>query len=72
MFRLYSSISYYNLICLTNRRASFDEGATDYDEVDRPMAYARVMKTWGEWVDENLNPNCTIVFFNSMSPLHIK
>ncbi|KAI3705655.1 hypothetical protein L1987_75894 [Smallanthus sonchifolius] len=53
-------------------RGSFDEGATEYDEVDRPLAYGRVLKTWSEWVDKNINPNRTMVFFNSMSPLHIK
>ncbi|KAL7584389.1 hypothetical protein Lser_V15G44102 [Lactuca serriola] len=53
-------------------RGSFDEGATEYDEIERPLAYARVLKTWGEWVDKNINPNRTMVFFNSMSPIHIK
>nr|GEY16025.1 protein ESKIMO 1-like [Tanacetum cinerariifolium] len=53
-------------------RGSFDEGATEFDQVDRPVAYTRVLKTWAKWVDENINPNRTIVFFNSMSPLHIK
>ncbi|KAD4585994.1 hypothetical protein R6Q59_035626 [Mikania micrantha] len=50
----------------------FDEGATEYEEVDRPVAYARVLKTWADWVDQNINPNRTMVFFNSMSPLHIR
>ncbi|KAI3751276.1 hypothetical protein L2E82_22324 [Cichorium intybus] len=52
-------------------KGSFDEGATDYDEVERPIAYARVLKTWAEWVDKNINPNHTMVFFNSMSPIHM-
>ncbi|KAK9683480.1 hypothetical protein RND81_10G143900 [Saponaria officinalis] len=53
-------------------RGSFDEGATEYDEVERPEAYERVMKTWSKWVDDNIDPNRTKVFFSSMSPLHIK
>lgn len=53
-------------------RGSFDEGAEEYDEVDRPEAYGRVLKTWSNWVDENIDPNRTSVFFNSMSPLHFK
>ncbi|MFS8015175.1 putative PC-Esterase [Helianthus anomalus] len=53
-------------------RGAFDEGATEYDEVDRPVAYGRVLKTWPECVDLNVNPNRIMVFFNSMSPLHIK
>ncbi|CAL5363893.1 unnamed protein product [Camellia sinensis] len=53
-------------------RGSFDEGATEYDEILRPAAYARVLNTWSNWVDENVDPNRTTVFFSSMSPLHIK
>ncbi|KAJ9160351.1 hypothetical protein P3X46_025759 [Hevea brasiliensis] len=53
-------------------RGSFDEGATEYDEIQRPVAYRRVLTTWSKWVDENVDPNRTMVFFSSMSPLHIK
>ncbi|KAK2635665.1 hypothetical protein Ddye_030457 [Dipteronia dyeriana] len=53
-------------------RGSFDEGATEYDEIERPAAYARVLNTWSKWVDKNVDPNRTTVFFSSMSPLHIK
>ncbi|RDX84420.1 Protein ESKIMO 1, partial [Mucuna pruriens] len=53
-------------------RGSFDEGSTEYDEVPRPIAYGRVLNTWSKWVDDNIDPNRTKVFFSSMSPLHIK
>ncbi|KNA16889.1 hypothetical protein SOVF_085050 [Spinacia oleracea] len=53
-------------------RGSFDEGDTEYEEVERPAAYGRVLKTWSKWVDNNIDPNRTTVFFMSMSPLHIK
>ncbi|MED6170430.1 hypothetical protein PIB30_030854 [Stylosanthes scabra] len=53
-------------------RGSFDEGSTEYDEVPRPIAYARVLDTWSKWVDANIDPNRTKVFFTSTSPLHIK
>ncbi|WJX58890.1 Xylan O-acetyltransferase 1 [Trifolium repens] len=53
-------------------RGSFDEGATEYDEVPRPVAYERVMRTWSKWVDNNIDPNRTKVFFTGTSPLHIK
>ncbi|XP_057431348.1 xylan O-acetyltransferase 1 [Lotus japonicus] len=53
-------------------RGSFDEGSTEYDEIPRPIAYERVLKTWSKWVDDNIDPNRTKVFFSSMSPLHIK
>lgn len=51
---------------------SFDEGDSDYDEIERPVAYGRVLRTWANWVDQNIDPNRTTVFFSSMSPLHIK
>ncbi|BFG22856.1 hypothetical protein CerSpe_091300 [Prunus speciosa] len=53
-------------------RGSFDQGATEFDEIERPVAYRKVMKTWAKWVDKNIDPNRTTVFFTSMSPLHIK
>ncbi|ONK62476.1 uncharacterized protein A4U43_C07F4280 [Asparagus officinalis] len=53
-------------------RGSFAEGSTEYDEVDRPVAYDRVLRTWAEWVDENIDATKTKVFFSSSSPLHIK
>ncbi|OUZ99120.1 PMR5 N-terminal domain [Macleaya cordata] len=53
-------------------RGSFDEGDTEYDEIERPIAYDRVLRTWAKWVDENIDPKRTLVFFSSMSPLHIK
>ncbi|AES71172.1 putative PMR5 domain, PC-Esterase, protein trichome birefringence-like 28/ESKIMO 1 [Medicago truncatula] len=53
-------------------RGSFDEGSKEYDEVPRPIAYRRVLETWSRFVDNNIDPNRTKVFFNSMSPLHIK
>lgn len=53
-------------------RGSFDEGSTEYDEIERPTAYGRVLRTLARWVEENVDPEKTSVFFNSMSPIHIK
>ncbi|KAG6760090.1 hypothetical protein POTOM_036591 [Populus tomentosa] len=53
-------------------RGSFDEGSTEYDEIERPVAYRRVLTTWSKWVEKNVDTNRTTVFFTSMSPLHIK
>ncbi|KAG6735067.1 hypothetical protein I3842_01G302000 [Carya illinoinensis] len=65
-------IWWMNTFAMKVLRGSFDEGSTEYDEIDRPTAYGRVLKTWANWVDENIDPNRTTVFFSSMSPLHIK
>ncbi|GAB4831966.1 Xylan O-acetyltransferase 1 [Ancistrocladus abbreviatus] len=65
-------IWWMNTFTMRVLRGSFDEGSTEYDEVERPVAYARVLRTWSKWVDENIDPNRTTVFFISMSPVHIK
>ncbi|XP_059290584.1 xylan O-acetyltransferase 1-like [Lycium ferocissimum] len=65
-------IWWMNTFSMKILRGSFDEGATEYNEIDRPTAYRRVLTTWSQWVDKNIDPNRTQVFFMSMSPLHIK
>ncbi|KAL3630574.1 Xylan O-acetyltransferase 1 [Castilleja foliolosa] len=65
-------IWWMNTFAMKVLRGSFDQGATEYEEVARPVAYGRVLRTWSKFVDKNVNPNRTQVFFMSMSPLHIK
>ncbi|CAI0443736.1 unnamed protein product [Linum tenue] len=65
-------IWWMNTFAMKVLRGSFDEGATEYDEIPRPVAYQRVLNTWSNWVERNVDPNRTTVFFSSMSPLHIK
>ncbi|RZR90486.1 hypothetical protein BHM03_00018377 [Ensete ventricosum] len=43
---------------------------SEVDEISRPQAYERVLRTWSKWVDENADPNRTLAFFGSMPPLH--
>ncbi|KAK4343589.1 hypothetical protein RND71_036683 [Anisodus tanguticus] len=65
-------IWWMNTFAMKVLRGSFDEGATEYDEIERPAAYRRVLTTWSQWVENNVDINHTKVFFMSMSPLHIK
>ncbi|XP_024024689.1 protein ESKIMO 1 isoform X2 [Morus notabilis] len=65
-------IWWMNTFTMKILRGSFDEGATEYDEIERPVAYQRVLSTWANWANQNVDPNRTTVFFSSMSPLHIK
>ncbi|KAK8508276.1 hypothetical protein V6N13_055724 [Hibiscus sabdariffa] len=53
-------------------RGSFDADPVEYDEIERPIAYRRVLKTWAKWIEENVDSKLTSVYFMSMSPLHIK
>ncbi|KAG2601680.1 protein trichome birefringence-like 28 [Panicum virgatum] len=43
----------------------------EHDEVVRIEAYRKVLTTWARWVNENVDPARTSVFFMSMSPLHL-
>jgi hypothetical protein len=42
------------------------------DEVPRIEAYGRVFKTWSDWLNNNIDPARTSVFFMTISPLHIR
>lgn len=54
------------------RRGTFDEGSVEFDEIERTVAYERVIRTWANWVEENVDAKVTSVFFMSMSPLHFR
>uniref|UniRef100_A0A0E0KCE1 Uncharacterized protein n=1 Tax=Oryza punctata TaxID=4537 RepID=A0A0E0KCE1_ORYPU len=41
-----------------------------YEDMDRMVAFQRGMATWANWVDANVDPAKTRVFFQSMSPTH--
>ncbi|CAD6203227.1 unnamed protein product [Miscanthus lutarioriparius] len=64
-------IWWLNTLDMKVLKGSFDQGSTEYVEVDRPVAYKEVLKTWAKWVDRNIDPNRTTVFFMGMSPNHI-
>ncbi|KAL8504783.1 hypothetical protein ACS0TY_016100 [Phlomoides rotata] len=49
---------------------SFANGEEGYHELDAPVSYTLGLKTWANWVDSNVNPNKTKVFFTTMSPTH--
>ncbi|WCJ19899.1 TRICHOME BIREFRINGENCE-LIKE 28 [Euphorbia peplus] len=55
------------------REGSFEEGSKmEYDEIKLELAYERVLRTWANWVHNNINPNLTSIFFSTMSPTHSK
>lgn len=45
---------------------------SDHEEVIRIDVYQRVMETWSDWIYKNVDPAKQMVFFMSISPLHIK
>ncbi|XP_076948620.1 protein trichome birefringence-like 38 [Bidens hawaiensis] len=46
------------------------DGSTISKDMDRLAAYYKGMSTWGKWVDLNVNPSKTKVFFQGISPTH--
>uniref|UniRef100_A0A5B7ANC4 Trichome birefringence-like C-terminal domain-containing protein n=1 Tax=Davidia involucrata TaxID=16924 RepID=A0A5B7ANC4_DAVIN len=49
----------------------FQEGNVRYEEMDRLVAYEKALNTWARWVDANVDPEKTKVFFQGVSPDHI-
>uniref|UniRef100_A0A5B6YXN5 Uncharacterized protein n=1 Tax=Davidia involucrata TaxID=16924 RepID=A0A5B6YXN5_DAVIN len=47
-----------------------ESGGTLYQDVDRLVALERGLRTWGTWVDNNVDRSRTRVFFQSISPTH--
>ncbi|KZV19614.1 protein trichome birefringence-like 3 [Dorcoceras hygrometricum] len=50
-------------------RSSFlNESKEGYEELDALVSYRMGLKTWANWVDSNVNPNRTHIFFTTLSP----
>lgn len=47
-------------------------GSTISKDMNRLDAYYKGMSTWGRWVDMNVNPSKTKVFFQGISPTHYR
>ncbi|CAN6279838.1 unnamed protein product [Urochloa humidicola] len=48
----------------------YQEGNRVYSELDVRDAYRRALNTWAKWVDSNVNPKKTSVFFRGYSASH--
>lgn len=46
------------------------EGSTLYKDMDRLTAFYKGLTTWARWVDVNVDPSKTKVFFQGISPTH--
>ncbi|XP_010272739.1 PREDICTED: protein trichome birefringence-like 38 [Nelumbo nucifera] len=47
-----------------------EEGGNVYKDMDRLVAFEKGMTTWANWVDSNIDPASTKVFFQGISPTH--
>lgn len=46
------------------------EGNNLYKDMDRLTAFYKGLSTWARWVDLNVDPSQTKVFFQGISPTH--
>ncbi|XP_043699675.1 protein trichome birefringence-like 38 [Telopea speciosissima] len=47
-----------------------EDGGNTYKDMDRLVAFQKGLTTWSKWVDTNINPATTRVFFQGISPTH--
>ncbi|XP_024979112.1 protein trichome birefringence-like 41 [Cynara cardunculus var. scolymus] len=46
------------------------DGEGIYKDMDRVVAFGKAIHTWGQWVDANVDPIKSKVFFQGISPTH--
>ncbi|XP_065851321.1 protein trichome birefringence-like 5 [Euphorbia lathyris] len=50
----------------------YKEGDYLYPKFDAAEAYRRSLRTWGKWIDENINPSKQMVFYRGYSSAHFR
>ena len=63
-----------HLLCLDAfiREDYYQEGNNVYPKLDVDEAFGKALTTWGQWVDKNVNPKKSFVFFRGYSPSHFR
>ncbi|ONK66172.1 uncharacterized protein A4U43_C06F4870 [Asparagus officinalis] len=50
----------------------YQEGNRVYGELNVVVAFHKALNTWARWVDANVNPKKTLVFFRGFSAVHFR
>ncbi|XP_006657213.3 protein trichome birefringence-like 5 [Oryza brachyantha] len=50
----------------------YKEGNTLYPQFDSTEAYRRALRTWARWIDKNVNPAKSVVFYRGYSTAHFR
>lgn len=56
--------------CYYRRWDYLQEGGIMYKDMNRLMAFYKGLTTWARWVNANVDPTKTKVFFQGVSPTH--
>lgn len=56
--------------CLYSRWDRYQIGNRTFEDMDVMEAYKTALTTWAHWVDTNVDPTKTRVFFQGISPVH--
>lgn len=54
------------------REDYYQEGSIVHPKLDVDEAFLKALTTWGRWVDKNVNPKKSLVFFRGYSPSHFR
>ncbi|KAL0711067.1 hypothetical protein Bca4012_018045 [Brassica carinata] len=54
------------------KQGSFINASKQSSEVGIYIMYDEVLRTWANWLEQNIDPDRTSVFFSSMSPTHVR
>lgn len=54
------------------RKDYYQEGSHVYGELNVLEAFRRALTTWARWVDANVNPMKSMVFFRGYSASHFR
>lgn len=76
---LYMNAKYPFDVCLMSlamsnecRKDYYQEGSHVYEELNVLEAFRKAITTWARWVDKNINPMKSIVFFRGYSESHFR
>ena len=54
------------------RQDYYQEGSHVYSELNVLEAFRRAITTWGRWIDANVDPRKSLVFFRGYSASHFR
>jgi len=54
------------------RKNYYKEGDTLYPQFDSTEAYRRALRTWARWIDKNMDPTASVVFYRGYSTAHFR